>query len=250
MSTRSGSPGAKKLRRMAPPHRRDYRSNMGDVPDWAERTEQRLLDAALAHVRELGWTSRLVRRAAADVGLTAPEADLLLPQGARDLAALFSHRHDEQALEALSAVDPGTLKVRQRIARGVQAWIDAAMSDEATLRRWTGFMALPQNLPLAGRLAWTSADRIWRWAGDTATDENHYSKRAILAALLTSTLMVRLSGSPAAAALHLERGVDAVMNYERLKARFTGQDFGVRVAETLGGLRRGAHKADETITPA
>ena len=34
---------------------------------------------------------------------------------------------------------------------------------------------------LAGaRLAWRSADRIWRLAGDKATDFNHYSKRTIL----------------------------------------------------------------------
>ena len=75
-----------------------------------------------------------------------------------------------------------------------EARLDAALADEAAVRRWTGFLALPANLPLGLRLAWASADCLWRWAGDTATDENHYSKRAILAAVLGSTLAVRLSG--------------------------------------------------------
>ena len=65
------------------------------------------------------------------------------------------------------------------------------MADETALRRWMGYLALPQNLVMGARLAWDSADRLWTWAGDVSTDENHYSKRAILAGLLTSTLMVR-----------------------------------------------------------
>jgi ubiquinone biosynthesis protein COQ9 len=208
-----------------------------ETSDWAAQTEAKLLDAALPLVSRYGWTRSLARHAGEAVGLSKPEVELLLPQGARDLAALFSYRHDEAALEALSGVDPASLKVRERISRGVEARIEAAMADEAALRRWTGFLALPQNLALGGRLAWESADRIWRWAGDTATDENHYSKRAILAALLSSTLAVRVSGTPAAAASHLERGIGAVMAFEKAKARFKGGDLASRAARVLGKAR-------------
>ena len=41
-------------------------------------------------------------------------------------------------------------------------------------------------MPLGLRLAWESADALWRWAGDTATDENHYSKRVLLAGILSA----------------------------------------------------------------
>ena len=61
------------------------------------------------------------------------------------------------------------------------------------MRRWTGFLALPPNMALGARLAWESADALWRWAGDTATDENHYSKRALLAGILSGALAIRLS---------------------------------------------------------
>ena len=211
-----------------------------DAPsDWAAETESRLLEAALPLVPRLGWTSRLVAAAAKAVGLSAPEAGLLLPQGPRDLAALFSYRHDEAAIIALARTDPKTLKVRERIAMGVEARVEAAMADETALRRWVGYLALPQNLAMGARLAWDSADRIWTWAGDTATDENHYSKRAILAGLLTSTLMVRAADSPAGARRHLQRGIEAVMNYERLKARAGAGDLAARVAGALGRMRYG-----------
>src|SRR5215472_14164963 len=85
------------------------------VADWASDTEARLLTAALDHAEVLGWTSRLLAAAARNVGLTAAEAELLLPEGPRDLAALLARRDDAAALEALTAVDPAALKIRERI---------------------------------------------------------------------------------------------------------------------------------------
>lgn len=114
------------------------------------------------------------------------------------------------------------------------------MADEAAVRRLMGFLALPPNLALGARLAWESADRIWRWAGDVSADENHYSKRAILATLLGTTLAVRLSNTPAAAQSHLEHGIEAVMAFEKAKARLKARPFAVRAAEALGRMRYGA----------
>ncbi len=225
---------------------------MADVADWAAETEARLLDAALPLAPQYGWTSRLVRRAAETIGLTAEDAELLLPHGSRDLAALFSYRADEMAMAALAAVDPAELKVRERIRRGVEARVEASVAHEAAARRWMGFLCLPQHLALGARLHWEGADRIWRWAGDAATDENHYSKRLILAGLLSSTLAVRISSPPAAASRHLDRGIDAVMAYEKAKARFPRGDFAARAAQALGRMRYGARAAPvgEPATPA
>src|SRR5690242_806946 len=80
-------------------------------PDWADETEQRLLDAALPMVGELGWSDRLVWAAAKAVGLTRPEAELLVPHGPSDLAALLARRHDARAMQSLAGVDPKTLKI-------------------------------------------------------------------------------------------------------------------------------------------
>jgi ubiquinone biosynthesis protein COQ9 len=209
------------------------------TPDWADETEARLLDAALIHAPRLGWTSRLVTAAGRDAGLALAEAELLLPHGPRDLAALLARRHDRRALETLASLDPATLKVRERIRLGVLARCDGAMEDEAAVRRWSGFLCLPANLPLGARLAWASADVLWRWAGDTATDENHYSKRALLAEILVSTLAIRLASGANAAADHLGRRIDAVMAFERWKAGINPADVAARLARALGRMRYG-----------
>jgi ubiquinone biosynthesis protein COQ9 len=211
------------------------------APDWAETTEQQVLDAALKIAPEEGWTSRLAIMAGKACGLSAGETELLLPHGASDLAALLSRRHDAAAMAALTKIDPKSLKIRERIARGVEARLNAAAADEAAVRRLVGFLALPLKAALAARLAWESADVLWRWAGDTATDENHYTKRLLLAGILTGALAIRLSSGPAAALAFTDRRIENVMAFETWKrtTRFKPSEMMDSLAGALGRARYG-----------
>jgi ubiquinone biosynthesis protein COQ9 len=209
------------------------------APDVAAEAEARLLAQAVRLAPAMGWTRRMVRAAGAAAGFSEGETELLAPGGPRDLAALYVRDRDAAALTALAGVDAGSLKVRERVRRGVLARIEADMREEAATRRLAGFLALPPNAALGARLVWRSADSIWRWAGDVATDENHYSKRVLLAGILASTLLVRLADGEAAAAAHLDRRIEGVMRFERAKARLGRLQLGRRAAEGLGRLRYG-----------
>jgi ubiquinone biosynthesis protein COQ9 len=208
-------------------------------PDWASQTEQRILAAAIPRAPDLGWSPALLAAAAREVGLSPGEAALLLPNGPRDLAALLSRHHDRVAMTILNGVDPKALKIRERIRRGVEARLDAAAADAKATRRWSAFLAMPLNVPLALRLAWESADGLWRWAGDTSTDENHYSKRALLAGILISTLAVRLNAGRDAASAQLAARIENVMAFETWKAKQRPSDLGQRLAAALGRIRYG-----------
>lgn len=207
---------------------------------WASEAEARVLGEALTLAPGMGWTWRMAYAAGAAAGFGKGETELLLPAGPRDLAALWSRACDSSAMAALDDVDPRGLKIRERIRRGALARLDAAMAHEAATRRWAGCLALPVNAPLAGRLVWESADVIWRWAGDVATDLNHYTKRGLLAGILTSTLLVRLAEGEPAAETHLDRRIEGVMIFERLKARAGRLELGRAAAGVLGRLRYGA----------
>jgi ubiquinone biosynthesis protein COQ9 len=212
---------------------------MTTTRDWADTTEQQVLDEALRLAPASGWTRRTAMAAGRAAGLSAGETELLLPHAGADLAALLSRRHDEAALAALRGVDPLSLKIRERIARAVMARSDAAAADEAALRRWAGFLALPHHLPLALRLLWDSADRLWRWAGDTATDENHYSKRAILSGVLAGALAIRLASGREAAEAFVEARIADVMAFERWKATLKPKDV---LAEVAGALAKARYR--------
>jgi len=83
--------------------------------------------------------------------------------------------------------------------------------------------ASSKELPAtAVRLSWRTADQIWRLAGDTATDFNHYTKRLTLSAVYASTLLVWLddeSDGEADTCGFLQRRLADVMRFETLKAK-------------------------------
>ncbi len=215
-------------------------SNAQPEGDWADQMEQAVLDAAIRHAPRTGWNGRMVRDACEEVGLSLGDEELLFPNGPRDLAALLSRRHDDRAMAALAEVDPATLKIRERIARAVSARMEAGAADLETTRRCAAFLALPTNADLGLKLAWETADLLWNWAGDTATDWNHYSKRVILSGILVPALTMRWFDGREAAEAFVARRIDNVMAFEKWKA---GKDFDAplrKVADVLARLRYGA----------
>ncbi|CAN5358479.1 COQ9 family protein [soil metagenome] len=212
-------------------------SNDAPKADWADRMEQAVLDAAIQRAPVLGWNGRLVRAACEAEELSLGDQELLLPNGARDLAALLSRRHDAQALETLAGKPAATLKMRERIAAAVSARLEAGAADLDAARRCAGFLALPTNADLGLSLAWESADVLWRWAGDTATDWNHYSKRTLLSGILIPALTMRLFDGKDRAKAFVAARIENVMAFEKWKA---GKDFEAplkRITDALGRLR-------------
>lgn len=212
-------------------------SNDAPKADWADRMEQAVLDAAIQRAPVLGWNGRLVRAACEAEELSLGDQELLLPNGARDLAALLSRRHDAQALETLAGTPAATLKMRERIAAAVSARLEAGAADLDAARRCAGFLALPTNADLGLSLAWESADVLWRWAGDTATDWNHYSKRTLLSGILIPALTMRLFDGKDRAKAFVAARIENVMAFEKWKA---GKDFEAplkRITDALGRLR-------------
>ncbi|RZJ16333.1 MAG: COQ9 family protein [Brevundimonas sp.] len=215
-------------------------TDTADQGNWADRKEQAVLDAAVARAATLGWNGRLVRAACEAEGMSVGDEELLLPNGPRDLAVLLSRRHDARALKALEATPPETMKIRQRIAAAVSARMEAGAQDIEASKRCAGFLSLPTNVDLGFKLAWETADHLWRWAGDTATDQNHYSKRAILGGILIPALTMRWFDGREAAEAFVARRIENVMAFEKWKA---GKDFDApvrKVTEALARMRYGA----------
>ena len=102
-------------------------------------------------------------------------------------------------------------------------------------------MALPTSGLLGPRLAWATADAIWRGLGDKSTDFNFYSKRGILSGVWTSTFARWLaddSDDEAATKAFLDARIDNVMQIEKVKARVRDLEFDpTKPIEALAKLR-------------
>ncbi len=180
-----------------------------------DETRKRLLEAALDHAAFDGWSAVTLRRAAADIGLSQAEAENAFPRGARDLIEFFNNEIDQAMLEALEREDLSELRVRERISLAVRTRLDLLLPHREAVRRGLVFLALPMNAGLGSRFVWRTADAMWWAAGDTSTDYNYYSKRALLAGVYSSTLLVWLddqSDGQADSWAFLERRIGEVLN--------------------------------------
>ena len=132
------------------------------------------------------------------------------------------------------------MKIRERIRMLVWTRLEIMGPAREAVRSALAILAMPQNLALGARIGWRSADQMWRLAGDTATDFNHYTKRATLGAVYGSTLLAWLDDDSegwADSAAFLDRRIDDVMRFEKWKAEWRGSGERLSLTRFLGRLR-------------
>lgn len=172
-----------------------------------------------------GWTAKAVDSAAAQLGIEPAQARLAMPKNATGLIDAYIAAVDRALEEWAAANDLPGMKIRERIRSLVWQRLQIMAEAREAVRSGLSILAMPQNLPLALKLSWRSADHMWRLAGDTSTDFNHYTKRMTLGALYGSTLLAWLDDKSEGwmdTAGFLDRRIDNVMEFEKAKARWRG----------------------------
>jgi ubiquinone biosynthesis protein COQ9 len=187
----------------------------------------RLVDAALPHVAFDGWSQATLQAAISDSGLAPGLARALVPRGAVDLALAYHRLGDRRMAEALAARDLSVLRFRDRVALAVRLRLEG--SDREVVRRGTALFALPGHAAQGAAAIWGTADAIWTALGDTSQDVNWYSKRTILSAVYGATVLYWLgddSPDQAATWAFLDRRIENVMQFEKVKAGFRANPLG------------------------
>jgi ubiquinone biosynthesis protein COQ9 len=188
-----------------------------------------------------GWSDKAVAMAAEQLGVPAARAKLAFPGGAVEMIDAWFDAIDDAMAAAWPPERIAALKVRDRIRSLVFDRIKLVHPHREALRRAFAVLAQPQNAMSAARFTWRAADRMWRLAGDTSTDFSHYSKRGILSALYTSTILVYLdddSDGLAETQGFLNRRIEDVMRFEKLKAQWRGSSERLpSLSRFLGRLR-------------
>jgi ubiquinone biosynthesis protein COQ9 len=187
-----------------------------------------------------GWTDAALCQASALAGVDAAVARLAFPGGAMDMIGAWIECTDAKMGAHFADGHLAGLKIRDRIRTLLLFRLDAVAGMEEALRRALAIQAMPQNLARTLKAGWHSADLMWRLAGDTATDYNHYTKRALLCGIYTATLAVFVddrSEGKAETRAFLDRRIENVMQFEKAKAQLLRNREGFDVARFLGRLR-------------
>jgi ubiquinone biosynthesis protein COQ9 len=209
-----------------------------------ERLRDDILAAALVHVAFDGWTAKALAAGARDAGAGPAGLARAFPGGPRDAARHFGAWADRRMTEALGRqLRRKPLRTHERVAAAARARLRALAPHREAVRRLVAFLALPANARWAPKLMWRAADAIWRAAGDTSTDFNYYTKRALLAGVYGTTLIFWLNDESenfAATDAFLDRRIADVMKIfsfrARLKTAGEGIAFAKRVGDAFGHL--------------
>jgi ubiquinone biosynthesis protein COQ9 len=181
-----------------------------------------------------------VDSAAAQLGIDPVQARLAMPKTAAGLIDTYIQEVD-RGLEASFPPDRiAAMKIRERIRALVWHRLEIMGPAREAIRRAMATLAMPQNVPLALRISWRSADQMWRLAGDTSTDFNHYTKRMTLGAVYGSTLLAWLDDESEGwtdTKAFLDRRINDVMKFEKFKAEWRGSGDHLSITRFLGRLR-------------
>ncbi|MFO1240178.1 MAG: COQ9 family protein [Sphingomonadaceae bacterium] len=190
-----------------------------------------------------GWGDKAVESAAAELGVAPAVARLAFGGDRMDMIDAWFQTIDSDMLAALPPERLTQMKIRERITALVEARLSLVLPHRESLRRAMAILAFPANAPRALKLGWRSADAMWRAAGDTATDYNHYTKRAILGSVYAATLAVFLNDETddlSETRAFLGRRIDGVMRFEKAKAQITALRPPFSPARFIGRLRYSA----------
>ena len=188
-----------------------------------------VIAAALHHVPFDGWSWKALESGARDAGMKAIDARRLFTDGLAGAADHFADWADRRMLAALEAQDFPSMRIRDRIHACVKTRIQQNAPHKEALRRLLSFLALPTNAGLAPRITWRSCSVMWYAAGDRSADWNHYSKRGLLSAVYSSTVLYWLSdegdgtGDFPATWGFLDRRIDDVLKTFSLPKRIKGR---------------------------
>ena len=201
-----------------------------------------VLMAALEDAPFDGFTDAVLKRAGDKAGADDIALARLFPQGALSLVEAFSDWADGEMVALLEQTDLKKMKIRERISAAVLARLEVLTPHKEAARRAGAWLTLPPHAPRGMTLLYRTVDAMWRAAGDTATDFNFYTKRAILAGVYSATLMRWFNDdSEGEDATHtfLAKRIDDVMRFEKFKADVKKRTKGwPSFADILGGSAR------------
>lgn len=200
--------------------------------------------ACLKHIPFDGWSLDALRRGAGEVGLTAADVDVLFPLGPRAAVRHWLALADRLMIEDLNDVDLNEYRIRDRIALMVRTRLERWTPYREAVSRALVLSLKPGYAEDSVRSGYATVDAMWRAAGDRSTDYNFYTKRGLLAAVYTSTLLVWLDDKSEDCTntwAFLERRIENVMQVPKVQAKV--RDMVSKVPDPLRLLKRARRTA-------
>lgn len=183
--------------------------------------KDKIIVSALPDIPFDGWTIKILQQAAEREGLPSAMVASVFPAGVKDALRHFAAMADDEMLASLGPAQ-SDMKIRDRIAAAVRARLEWLGQHKEAERLAVAFWMRPLRKFEGMKIVWATADAIWNWAGDTATDYNRYTKRVLLSGVLTATTFYWLNDTSRGHAdswAFLARRIDNVLQIGRIAGK-------------------------------
>lgn len=149
-----------------------------------------IIDASLPFVIEYGWSEEALSKASISLK-EDPQYWGLFFSNILEAVTFFEKLEDQKMLDNL--VQYGELDgIRNKIGKALFERIYNISGRILMLKKLEEFY-FGKNAPTAVQNIWNTADIIWNFAGDKATDFNHYTKRTLLSGVYVAVVKKVLS---------------------------------------------------------
>lgn len=186
----------------------------------------RIIESALPDVPFDGWRWEGVCEASRAAGYDVAMACAVFPEKMNDVLDHFADKADRAMLERLSQKftesDIAAMRVRDRVRTALLARYEYLNPHKEAIRKALQYWAMPLRKARAAKIIWRTSDRIWLWAGDTATDYNRYTKRVLLSGVIASTTLAWLGDAGKdmeETKAFLDRRIENVMQLGRVSGK-------------------------------
>ena len=181
-----------------------------------------ILNKALLSAPFDGWSQKTLESAISNSGIEAGIVTDAFPGGIKELLNFFMAEADRQMIEEATAQGLDEGPISKRISGIIRIRLEQLTPHREAIRRALAFQLLPGQGPNAAVSLWRTVDAIWYMAGDSSTDFNYYTKRALLAAIYSATVLRWLEDESENCIdtwTFLERRIASTMRIQKFKGR-------------------------------
>ena len=193
-------------------------------PNSSENADSvKLTRACLMHVPFDGWSKHTLELAAQDCGFEVNDIPRILPRGIQEAVETYARLADEDMIfafnEAMSDMHTAPKGTTAKIKFLVLVRLEQSSSSKEVVRKTLQYLRNPKRVNLSQELLLKTIDQIWRAAGDNSADFSFYTKRGLLGAIYSATLLFFLadnSGSMENTSAFLDRRLSEVSAIPKL----------------------------------
>lgn len=195
-----------------------------------ERQRKKILKQALIDINTYGFNENMLIHVAENCNLSKGTLGRLFPEGIYELKEYFFNQTDIEMLKKIKQKENKDIRIRDKIYNGVIIRLEIFQKNKDSIKH---IFVSESSSPIKSiKNLWNTADLIWRSAGDTSTDYNHYTKRLLLSWVYLSTLLCWFndkSKNIEETKLFLNRRIDEVLKFGKTSASIKSRisDFNI-----------------------